>query len=86
MKLWCIQIPGPDEYHAAPSLDAALKMAARHNDAMAGYFAKHAPSELAPNRGLCMAAAVEWPFTAESHAAAMAGFDYAGWGLKGGAA
>lgn len=87
MSLWCIYIPGPDECHAAPSEAAAHHMAARHNAAMVAYFAKHPDPEVT---GLslesCTASVRPWPWSAESHAEDMSGFDPRVWGLGGGAA
>lgn len=80
--LWAIHIPGPDEYHAAPSEAAARHMADKHNAAMTEYVA-----EKKPDWGInyITASAVPWPSDAESHAEEMRDFDYAGWGLKDGA-
>lgn len=80
--LWAIHIPGPDEYHAAPSEDAANQMAKRHNDAMAEYLAKHPLTEAAPSMASITATSVPWPFDAESHAEELATFDYAAWGIE----
>ena len=82
-ELWAIHIPGPDEYHAAPSEAAARHMADKHNAAMKEYVSKNKP-DWGINR--ITASAAKWPSDAESHAAEIRDFDYAGWGLQGGAA
>lgn len=82
-ELWAIHIPGPDEYYAAPSEAAARHMADKHNAAMTEYVAKKKPDW---GINYITASAVPWPSDAESHAAAMQNFDYAGWNLQGGAA
>lgn len=78
--LWAIHIPGPDEYHAAPSEAAARHMADKHNAAMTEYVAKKKPDW---GINYITASAVPWPSDAESHAEEMRDFDYAGWALKG---
>lgn len=86
-KLWCIYIPGPDEHYAAPSEEAAQRMAERHNAAMADYFAKNPdPEGLYPSIKSVQAKVVEWPFEPNDHAEDIASFDFALWGLEGGAA
>jgi len=82
-KQWSIYIPGPDEYHAAPSEAAAKHMAKRHNDAMKDYCAKN---KLDWGLDMITAEVAEWPFEAEGHTEELKDFDYAGWGLEGGAA
>lgn len=76
--LWAIHIPGPDEYHAAPSEVMAKEMAAKHNAAVQAYASKNKPDW---GQEMIVANAAEWPGTAEDHAAEMADFDYAAWGF-----
>lgn len=82
-KLWSIYIPGPDEYHAAPNEEAAKHMADRHNNAMKDYVAKN---NLDWGVDMITAEVAEWPSDAEDHAEDLKDFDYAAWGLQGGAA
>lgn len=83
-KLYAIHIPGPDEYHAAPSDEAAKHMAEKHNAAMQEWLLgrddKHG---LAP---MTVAQVAEWPFGPDSHAEEVKEFDYAEWGMKEGSA
>lgn len=81
--LWSIHIPGPDEYYAAPSQEIAEYMAAMHNAAMQEYVSKSKPGL---GSEMITAEVAEWPGTAEDHAAHVAEFDYAEWGLKNGGA
>lgn len=82
-NLFAIHIPGPDEYHTAPSEAAAYYMAKRHNDAMAAYFAKHPdPEGFGPPVESTQATVVPWPFEAEDHAEDLKSFDYEAWGLE----
>lgn len=83
MTLYALFVPGPDEYHAAPSKDLADYMAAQHNAAMAEFFEKNpdylkrwdtTPEQL-------QAVVREWPFDADEHTEQLAEFDYSGWGL-----
>jgi hypothetical protein len=84
-KLWAIHIPGPDDYHPAPSEATAIHMAAKHNAAMAEWIEKQPPNPARPSIESVMASVVEWPFEAAEHAEDIKNFDYAGWGLEGGA-
>lgn len=83
-KLWAIFLPGMDEYHPAPSEEAAIHMASKHNAAMAEWLAKNPPSIATPSLESVTASVVEWPFEAEDHAEDLKDFDYAAWGLEGG--
>lgn len=83
-KLWSIYISGMDEYHSAPSEASAKHMAEKHNAAMAAYFERH--PEMQDMMGMGIASVAEWPFEAEDHAEDIKSFDYAAWGLEGGAA
>lgn len=80
--LWAIHIPGPDEFHAAPSKETAEHMAAMHNKAMQEYVTKN---KLTWGIEMITALVAAWPYDAESHATALLEFDYAAWGLKGNA-
>lgn len=82
-KLFAIYIPGPDEYHPAPSEAAARHMAERHMAAMKDYIAKN---QLEWASESITAEVVEWPFDPEDHAEDIKSFDFAAWGLEGGAA
>ena len=84
IKLWSIYIPGTDEYHPAPSEAIAKHMAKNHNAAMDAFFAKY-PSDSKDMVEMSVASVAEWPFDPEDHAAEIKLFDYAGWGLEGGA-
>ena len=80
--LWCIHIPGPDEVHAAPSKDAADHVAAKHNAAMATYYASGATNlEFAPPIESVQAVAIKWPHDQQSHADELREFDWSAWGL-----
>lgn len=88
MSLWSIYIPGPDEYHAAPSETAAKHMASRHNAAMDEWYASHShknKSSIHMPIECTKADVIEWPFDAEDHAEEIREFDFASWGLEGGA-
>lgn len=78
--LWAIHIPGPDDYHAAPSKEAAQHMADKHNAAMAEYLESHPMTSGLPPECI-MATATPWTDSAANHAEEMAVFDYAAWGL-----
>lgn len=78
-KLWAIHIPGPDEYHAAPSESAAHYMAEKHTSAMREYIKTN---KLDWAEESIKAEPVEWPFDADEHAKEMAEFDYAAWGIQ----
>lgn len=83
-ELWAIFIPGPDEYHAAPSEAAAKLMAEKHNAAMNKYFAQRQDKhEMLP---MVTAIVAKSPLDPEDHAEEMKSFDYAAWALEGGAA
>lgn len=82
-ELWAIFVPGADEFHAAPSREAAEMMAARHTAAMENYVARN---NLKWAHEDIKAHVVAWSFGPEAHAEEMQDFDYAGWGLQGGAA
>lgn len=80
--LWAIFVPGPNEYHPAPSKKIAEHMAIKHNAAMAQWFEKY------PDKTGCRpplesvhASVVPWPESAKDHAEEIALFDYAAWGL-----
>lgn len=81
-KLWAIFTPGADEYHAAPSEEAAKHMAERHTAAMQDYVTR---KKLDWARDTIAAEVVEWPFDPEAHSDELAEFDYAAWGLEDGA-
>ena len=78
--LWAIYIPGPDEYHAAPSKEAAEHMADRHTKAMQEYIAKN---KLTWGIETITAHVAQWPYDFESHVQELTEFDAAAWGLKG---
>lgn len=80
IKRWAIFIPGADEYHVAPSEEAAIYMAARHTAAIKEYVATNG---LAWATETIDARVVEWPFDPESHADELKEFDYAAWDLGG---
>lgn len=81
--LWCIHIPGTDEVHAAPSKEAADHMAAKHNAAMATYYASgNLNLECAPPLESVQASVIKWPHDQQSHADELREFDWAGWGIK----
>lgn len=84
-KLWSIYIPGPDEYHPAPSEAAAKHMAEKHNAAMAEWYSKNIGVH-GPSKESTTASVAEWPFEAEDHAEDIKDFDYASWGMEGGEA
>lgn len=80
--LWCIHIPGPDEVYAAPSKEAAEHMAAKHNAAMAMYYASGALNlEHSPPLESVRAVVIKWPHDQQSHADELREFDYASWGI-----
>lgn len=79
-KLWALFVPGPDEYHAAPSEAIARQIAALHNNWLKSD-GIHAMAALDLNFEQVEAIVVEWPFGAEEHAEDVAEFDCAEWGL-----
>jgi len=84
-KLWAIHIPGPDDFHPAPTKAIAHHMAAKHNVSMDEYLLKHpdlVDTEFGVPKASVVAVVAEWPSTAESHAKWLKEFDYAGWGLE----
>lgn len=87
-KLWCINFPGPDEHHAAPSEAVAQHMAKCHNAAMSAYFERRPPKDDFTRNlhASCMAVISPWPWSAEGRAEALQDFNPAEWGLEGGAA
>lgn len=78
---WGIHIPGPDDWHAAPSEEAARHMATKHNEAMNAYFDKNPPDKYSPPRESILAEARPWPWGKEDHAEALADFDAEAWGI-----
>lgn len=86
-KLWSIYIGGMDEYHAAPSESMAKIMAEKHNAAITRWYSD-CPDKTGfrPALDVVLAKVEPWPFEAEDHAEDLFDFDYAEWGLEGGAA
>ncbi len=83
-KLWAIYVPGPDEFHAAPSEAIAIQMAAKHNAAMAGWHSKNPDTTgMGPSIESTTAVVELWPSDEESHAEDLK--DFAKWGLEWGA-
>lgn len=72
--LWCIHIPGPDDLHAAPSNEEAVKAAAAYNAHMRAYWEKRTtgltPQQIDcyPALASCLAHVVPWPWDAAGHA------------------
>lgn len=68
-KLWCVNVHGPDDVYAMPNKAAALERANELNI----YFAKLLDESKTPEHDPIMRAVViEWPHSAESHAADLA--------------
>lgn len=61
-KLWCVHVHGPDDVHAMPTRAAALERANEFNEV----FGRHNFKEGDP---IMRAVVIEWPHSAESHAA-----------------
>lgn len=80
-QLWCIHVPGPDDFYAAPSKEAAEALATRHNAAMVKHWEElkmTKPPEVLrfyPPIESLMARVCEWPFFAEDHAEALEGWE-----------
>lgn len=62
-KLWCVNVRGPDDLYAMPSMAAALECA----NMMNVYFATRGLCEFDPLDPVIFAVAIEWPYSAESH-------------------
>jgi hypothetical protein len=65
-KLWAIYVPGPDEYHAMPSREAAEIAARQHNNSGC---IEHIAERLGMERDVLLVSVCEWPFDADDHAA-----------------
>lgn len=67
-SLWCCHVIGPDDVHAAPDYETALRWAVMLNRVMASI----EPSPLDdPNMPLCVAQVEPWAGDSASHAAAL---------------
>lgn len=64
-ELWCVNVQGPDDVHAAPSKEAAEKRADELNAFFAKGDAAHADDPHWPH---LKAVVVPWMYSAESHA------------------
>lgn len=65
-KLWAIYVPGPDEYHAMPSRDAAELAAHQYNNSGC---IEHIAERLGMERDVLRVTVCEWPGDADDHAA-----------------
>lgn len=70
--LWCIHIPGPDDVYAEPSHDAAIASARIHNDWLGRTLGLEPRTEHHVPLECLMAFVTPWPWSAESHTAAVA--------------
>lgn len=66
-RLWAILIPGQDDVWAMPDEAAAFEAIAKHNTAV-----DSVSWPLDIPKSACYASVIEWPYDAESHAAALA--------------
>lgn len=88
--LWCLHIPGPDDLHAAPSNEEAVKAAAAYNAYMRSYWEKRAAGLTAeqidhyPAIESYLAHVVPWPWEPAGHAESVKDWKLADWLPKGG--
>ncbi|PCJ95920.1 MAG: hypothetical protein COA52_02425 [Hyphomicrobiales bacterium] len=61
---WCVHILGPDEVHAMPTYEEAVK----ESDKLNGYLAERLTNHAHIEDILCFAHAAPWPHSDESHA------------------
>lgn len=66
-KLWALLVPGPDDVWAMPNKPAAEEAAAKHNELV-----DRDDWPFPDLRKSSRAKVIEWPYDAESHAAALA--------------
>ena len=71
-SLWCIRVPGPDDLYAAASWEDAERMAAEHNACIRAWIEKNPLTEYDPTEEALIAVVETWPWSAESHAEALA--------------
>lgn len=64
-KRWAIYVPGPDEYHAMPSHEAAELAARQHNSSGC---IEHIAELTGMEQPRLLASVCEWPFDADGHA------------------
>jgi hypothetical protein len=63
--LWCVNVIGPDDVHAMPSLREAMRVAQRFNT----YWMKRTEHESDKDYVMLWANVTQWPHDAEGHAA-----------------
>lgn len=68
-KLWAIYVPGPDEYHAMPSREAAEIAARQHNNSGC---IEHIAEQLGMEPKSLLVSVCEWPGDADDHAEELA--------------
>lgn len=61
--LWCVHVIGPDDLHAAPDFEAAVRMAAE----LSGALAPHLSTDIS-----CLPVVAVWPWSAKAHAESLA--------------
>lgn len=64
-ELWCVHIPGPDEYWAVAGREDGRRLADEHNRCIGE---RYVADECMPLLENLMARVVPWPFDPERHA------------------
>lgn len=88
IKRYCIYIPGPCDVWPAPSLHAAEKMAAIHNNAIIPHLTARLEQmdelsrKCTPPIESVTASVIEWPWCEESHVEGIAEWEPEHWGLR----
>ena len=81
-KLYIVSIPGPDEWHAAPSYRAAQLMKEHHDKCMTEWLAtQHANGQMLCIHDENVIAVIEECDDPEEHADMLAKFSYSDWGI-----
>ena len=81
-KLWIVSIPGPDDWHAAPSYRAAQLMKAHHDKCMTEWLAiQHTNGQMLCIHAENVMAVIEECDDPEEHSDMLAKFSYSDWGI-----
>ena len=71
-KLWCVHVHASDDLIPMPSRDLADRQAAKFNAWWAKHLADHNTDGSYGDPSLTVVEAIEWPYTADEHAKALA--------------